>query len=853
MTSQENTNNIQKQSIESKAEVTELLNLISAITSNNIEEFKSILNSKKLLPQSLNKLILKGFQEYKNKNTSEIKEMILLLLKQNQADIDILLSSTKQKKEKATGLLIAGMRADIEFITELLIFKPNVNFLDYYSKNILMYLIMNFKGEETTELVDCVKLLLNSGIHVNAEDNQGNTSLTIAVDRGFIEVCSLLLNSNANINQQVKGNFNNTPLHLAVKNKNIQLIKLFLKYNPNTSLKNELNKNIIEEAIESNSSEIYTIIVEFHNKRKEHLTNHIQTNQNSKNNNYNNNAVDNSNEKNEKYFNENIVPFSYNRDNKIVLNSSPSVFASIKNENYLMNKISNLPKKDAKYFRIKNLIEESKLDIPNIKHNIEKTEENILRKYEAQIIELKKNNTLLKLENQLLISELRVKDALLIEHKIIDVNCDSELNDSDKTQASTNKKEKTSMTNNNCVTEGTNNNSNIYANHTDIVDDSSCNNYNTNNKYNNNNITTMSTTTNANSNINMTNTNQSVINEIPNTSNNNNSIPPTTINSSMISNHLNNNFNNMNMPNFNHIHSMYPNFHSFNKPYSQMPPRREMLEKKFSTNMYNNEYVLKSLHRDLLDFQEYNREQIRKIKPVQEELLQFIRDAVAETLPDYEVRLYGSHATGLCLSWSDLDTVLVHKKGMSQISFSPGLHPLYVKLLDKPWKKSIKFIETAVIPLIKIIASDKYNNMQIDISVQDSKHYGLKCVELVKSYMIEFEALEPLLYSLKNLLKNANLNDPYTGGISSYGLILMLVSFLQNQNEHGKNISVKKDSNVGRLFLEFCYYYGVVFDHNKYVINAYPLNGSDNYQDKESMSFLYVRIFFNINMKILNT
>ncbi len=52
--------------------------------------------------------------------------------------------------------------------------------------------------------------------------------------------------------------------------------------------------------------------------------------------------------------------------------------------------------------------------------------------------------------------------------------------------------------------------------------------------------------------------------------------------------------------------------------------------------------------------------------------------------------------------------------------------------------------------------------MQMDISLQDGKHYGLKCVELVKSFMGEYEALEPLIFALKNLLKNANLNDPYT-------------------------------------------------------------------------------------------
>lgn len=56
--------------------------------------------------------------------------------------------------------------------------------------------------------------------------------------------------------------------------------------------------------------------------------------------------------------------------------------------------------------------------------------------------------------------------------------------------------------------------------------------------------------------------------------------------------------------------------------------------------------------------------------------------------------------------------------------------------------------------------------MHIDISMQDSKHYGLKCVDLVKSFLTEYEALEPLIFALKNVLKNANLNNPYTVIIS---------------------------------------------------------------------------------------
>lgn len=282
--------------------------------------------------------------------------------------------------------------------------------------------------------------------------------------------------------------------------------------------------------------------------------------------------------------------------------------------------------------------------------------------------------------------------------------------------------------------------------------------------------------------------------------------------------------------------------------------RREILERKFGSIMYRDDYVVKCLHKDLIDFQEYNKDSILKLKPKLDELLNYIKQLVEETIPEYIVQLYGSHATGLCLNWSDLDIVLINKSEFESINIVLHLQSLYYKLSDKGWISNIKFIESATIPIIKIIASDYFNNMNIDISIQDSKHYGMKCVNLVKDYISEFEALEPLLYALKNLLKNGNLNNPYTGGLSSYGLILMLVSFLQNQRQNSKCIKINdllNPFNLGKLFLEFCWYYGIMFDHTKYVINAYPLNGSEMYADKESLPFLSVSLIIETIYNLL--
>jgi non-canonical poly(A) RNA polymerase PAPD5/7 len=189
--------------------------------------------------------------------------------------------------------------------------------------------------------------------------------------------------------------------------------------------------------------------------------------------------------------------------------------------------------------------------------------------------------------------------------------------------------------------------------------------------------------------------------------------------------------------------------------------KNEIYDIKFSTQKYDDKYIVKCLQKDILDFQDFVKDGIKVNRTFIDELIRLVKIAVNDTIPEYEVNIYGSHSTNLCLPWSDLDIVLVSKKGNVTNNFS-SLQSLYINLYDKPWIKSIKFIDGAIIPIIKLTVSDEFNSMQMDISLQDSKHFGMKCVELVRSFMNEYEALEPLIFALKNLLKNANLNDPYT-------------------------------------------------------------------------------------------
>ena len=55
--------------------------------------------------------------------------------------------------------------------------------------------------------------------------------------------------------------------------------------------------------------------------------------------------------------------------------------------------------------------------------------------------------------------------------------------------------------------------------------------------------------------------------------------------------------------------------------------------------------------------------------------------------------------------------------------------------------------------------------------------------------------------------------------MSSYGLILLIVFFFKKQIENGKIISIK-NGNLGRLFYEFLYFYGIQFEPTKHIVNV---------------------------------
>lgn len=83
-----------------------------------------------------------------------------------------------------------------------------------------------------------------------------------------------------------------------------------------------------------------------------------------------------------------------------------------------------------------------------------------------------------------------------------------------------------------------------------------------------------------------------------------------------------------------------------------------------------------------------------------------------------------------------------------------------------------------------------------------------------------YKELRPLAFVLKTFIYSSNLYDTYQGGLSSYGLILMIVALLQGEYEAKR---ADEKLMVSELLIKFLRLFGNNFDYvNKYIYVPTP-------------------------------
>uniref|UniRef100_A0A3B5QCF2 Terminal nucleotidyltransferase 4A n=1 Tax=Xiphophorus maculatus TaxID=8083 RepID=A0A3B5QCF2_XIPMA len=120
----------------------------------------------------------------------------------------------------------------------------------------------------------------------------------------------------------------------------------------------------------------------------------------------------------------------------------------------------------------------------------------------------------------------------------------------------------------------------------------------------------------------------------------------------------------------------------------------------------------------------------------------------------------------------------------------------------------IKVLDKATVPIIKL--TDHETKVKVDISF--NVETAVKAAQYIKSYLKKYTVLPPLIFVLKQFLLQRDLNEVFTGGISSYSLILMAISFLQL---HPRIDTRRTNINLGILLIEFFELYGRDFNYMK--------------------------------------
>ncbi|XP_014117517.1 PREDICTED: non-canonical poly(A) RNA polymerase PAPD7 isoform X3 [Pseudopodoces humilis] len=241
-----------------------------------------------------------------------------------------------------------------------------------------------------------------------------------------------------------------------------------------------------------------------------------------------------------------------------------------------------------------------------------------------------------------------------------------------------------------------------------------------------------------------------------------------------------------------------------NSPHQQGQPPQPALQSPgtpWKTRKYSP--GVQGLHEEIIDFYDFMSPRPEEAA-MRREVVKRIETVIKDLWPTADVQIFGSFSTGLYLPTSDIDLVVFGKWERPPL-----------QLLEQALRKhnvaepySIKVLDKATVPIIKL--TDQETEVKVDISF--NVETGVKAARFIKEYMKKYSLLPYLILVLKQFLLQRDLNEVFTGGISSYSLILMAISFLQL---HPRIDARRADENLGMLLIEFFELYGRNFNYLK--------------------------------------
>ncbi|KAJ7706865.1 hypothetical protein B0H17DRAFT_1001303 [Mycena rosella] len=194
-----------------------------------------------------------------------------------------------------------------------------------------------------------------------------------------------------------------------------------------------------------------------------------------------------------------------------------------------------------------------------------------------------------------------------------------------------------------------------------------------------------------------------------------------------------------------------------------------------------------------------------------------ISRAVTASFPDASVFPFGSFATKLYLPLGDIDLV-IRSQSMAYANTHAVLTALAATIKHSGITNKVTIIAKAKVPIVKFVTNHEYGRFNVDLSINQEN--GIVAGEIINGFLKEFGgagnclALRALVLITKLFLSQRAMNEVYTGGLGSYAIVCLVISFLQ-MHPKIRHAQIDPDRNLGVLVVEFFELYGTRFHYEE--------------------------------------
>ena len=145
----------------------------------------------------------------------------------------------------------------------------------------------------------------------------------------------------------------------------------------------------------------------------------------------------------------------------------------------------------------------------------------------------------------------------------------------------------------------------------------------------------------------------------------------------------------------------------------------------------------------------------------------------------------------------------------------------------------VTIIGKAKVPIIKFIT--RHGRFSVDISINQTN--GVKTGNMINRFLKELPALRGLVLVTKAFLSQRNMNEVYTGGLGSYSIVCLAISFLQHHPKIRRG-EIDPSKNLGVLMMDFFDLYGNYFRYDEVGISV---RDGGSYYKKQQRGWLDYR------------